>query len=404
MTMPTIENGDEAVRKTRVLSLELAALGNKVFGESLRAGFADSDAIDFTARWSNDDGELHAKVLDQILRVHSPIPYMRKHNLDFRRVRSELGYSYKTRRLLQRLVPVGAYDVLHFHTQSLTLLATDFIRRMPTVITTDQSGPQMSREKDPRFRYTHVLSERLESAPLRAAAFVVVFSQWAANSMIAEHGLSPDRVRIIPIGIDLDQLSDLSAFAVPKVSRRKRILFVGGDYVRKGGPLLVDVFLQRFASRDVELHLVTGEKNIPDHPQIIVHRGVSALSPKWKELYANADVFAVPTYWDAFGIAYIEAMAAGVPVIGTNISAGPEIIAAGETGFLIERGDARKLGDDLEALLFDDELRERFGRNGVARAARLFDARHTTRALGELFREAAASGKAPKPSATAAPQ
>ena len=117
--------------------------------------------------------------------------------------------------------------------------------------------------------------------------------------------------------------------------------------MRKGGPLLVDVFLKRFADGDVELHLATAARDVPKHPDIFVHRNVTAYSTAWKELYANADVFAVPTYSEPFGIAFVEAMAAGLPVIGT------------------------RLGD-----------------NGAERARRLFDAEKNMEALAGVFREA----------------
>ncbi len=158
--------------------------------------------------------------------------------------------------------------------------------------------------------------------------------------------------------------------------------------MRKGGPLLVDVFLKRFADGDVELHLATAARDVPKHPDIFVHRNVTAYSTAWKELYANADVFAVPTYSEPFGIAFVEAMAAGLPVIGTDVCAGREITAVGETGYLIQRGNGRELGRYLEELLSREDLRKRLGDNGAERARRLFDAEKNMEALAGVFREA----------------
>jgi starch synthase len=368
----------------------MPSIGHKVFGGLLRRTFADSPTLDFHAYWTDEKREPWARIVNQSLRSRLPIPYLIERNLDFRRVRGELGYAFYGRRLVQRMSRRLPVDVLHFHTQTAALLSTDLMRRTPAVITCDQTAMQAAPEWGEAWQWTHAPGAAIERRAFRAAAAVVPFSQWAAAAVIAEHGVDPARVHVIPIGVVLSDFADIDRERrFHEEQRPFRILFVGGDFRRKGGPLLVDVFLERFAHRGVELHLVTPAPGIASHPQIFVHRGITAFSPEWKQLYAQADVFVLPTRYEAFGIVFVEAMAAGLPVIATSISAIPEIIGENETGLLIERDDGQALAERIEMLLDNAVLRRRLGENGPPRVTALFDAAKNAAKLGEVFRSAA---------------
>jgi phosphatidylinositol alpha-1,6-mannosyltransferase len=95
--------------------------------------------------------------------------------------------------------------------------------------------------------------------------------------------------------------------------------------------------------------------------------------------YEAADVFVMPSRQEGFGIVYLEAMAAGRPVVGAACGGATEVIADGETGFLVNYGDVPALEMRLAALLADDGLRQSMGEAGRRRA----EERHRF----ELFRE-----------------
>src|SRR5205823_11274528 len=84
--------------------------------------------------------------------------------------------------------------------------------------------------------------------------------------------------------------------------------------------------------------------------------------------YGSADVFCLPTRFEPFGIAFIEAMYFGLPCIGTNAWAVPEMIADGETGFTVPIDDVPALTDRLLRLLNDSALARRMGQAGRTRA------------------------------------
>jgi glycosyltransferase involved in cell wall biosynthesis len=101
-----------------------------------------------------------------------------------------------------------------------------------------------------------------------------------------------------------------------------------------------------------------------------------------RDWLARADVFVHTSRWEGFGIVLLEAMLAGLPVVATRVSAVPEVVADGETGFLVEAGDVEGVARELSGLLADAELRRRLGDAGRERARTEFSvARMTERTL-----------------------
>ncbi|MCC6799901.1 MAG: glycosyltransferase [Anaerolineae bacterium] len=84
-------------------------------------------------------------------------------------------------------------------------------------------------------------------------------------------------------------------------------------------------------------------------------------------IFAALDVLLAPSLWEGFGLVFLEAMACGVPVISTRVSAIPEVIADGETGWLVPPGDPAVLAGALRVALSDPDERRRRGEAGRAR-------------------------------------
>ncbi len=87
-----------------------------------------------------------------------------------------------------------------------------------------------------------------------------------------------------------------------------------------------------------------------------------------EQLLSMSDVFLLPSGSETFGLAALEAMACGVPVVSTNIGGLPEVNVHGETGYLVELDDAEAMADYTLKILRDDDLKQRLSTNARARA------------------------------------
>jgi N-acetyl-alpha-D-glucosaminyl L-malate synthase BshA len=93
-----------------------------------------------------------------------------------------------------------------------------------------------------------------------------------------------------------------------------------------------------------------------------------------EEIMSLADVFLLPSELESFGLSALEAMAAGVPVVGSDAGGLPEVVKHAETGFLLPVGDIEGMAARTIEILKDDEHRRGLGQAARARAASLFNA------------------------------
>jgi glycosyltransferase involved in cell wall biosynthesis len=155
------------------------------------------------------------------------------------------------------------------------------------------------------------------------------------------------------------------------------VLFVGRQFHRKGGDVLVESFRRvRQQLRDARLVIAGQPIGSVGGAGITCLGDLDKNSPGgWAELaaaYAEADVFAMPTRFEPFGVAFVEAMHFGVPCIGPRAWAVPEIIADGETGFTVPVDDVEILADRLIRVLSDRAMARRMGEAARRRARGLF--------------------------------
>jgi len=101
-------------------------------------------------------------------------------------------------------------------------------------------------------------------------------------------------------------------------------------------------------------------------------------------VFDGADLFVLASENETFGLVYIEAMACGTPVIGTNMGGVPEVITDNYDGFLIEANNPSMLTQKIEKLLYDDNNRKEFIKNGLKTVRRKFS---TERQFGLLFKQ-----------------
>ncbi len=229
------------------------------------------------------------------------------------------------------------------------------------------------------------LRDRIHAMCLRRADIVNPWTNWAARSMRDDYGVAPDRLVVLPPGVDLD-------FWHPVDRSRRcgpvRLLFVGGDFKRKGGDLLLDVWRRRLRGR-AELDLVTRTTEVVDEPGLRVHRDLATNDPRLRDLYAAADVLVIPTRADCFSMAGLEGMASGLPVVTTAVGGVSELMDDGSEGYYVRPGDGSSLAYALE-LLVSAPLRRWF-MGGAARwtAVQRYDASKNAARLLDFVQRAA---------------
>jgi glycosyltransferase involved in cell wall biosynthesis len=290
------------------------------------------------------------------------------HNLDLHRFRAELNAGLLARRRIAELERRGErFDVLHFHRQATAYASLGRMRRTPTIVSIDcTQGYLMGRAQSPAEARSYLPNAWRERRIFQAARLVVSTSRWAADALRAEYPGCATEVVVMPNPVLMDHFG--REWAAERHARASaggylpRVLFVGGDFARKGGHDLLEAWVRGGFADRARLDLVTGAAPPgSDAPGVRVHTGVRAHSPEWEALWRGADVFALPTHDEAFGIVFQEAAAAGLPAVGTRINAIPEIVADGETGLLVTPGDRAALAEALGRLLTSPALRREMG-------------------------------------------
>lgn len=286
----------------------------------------------------------------------------------------------------------GHYDALLFLTQNPAVLQPRALARTPALLWTDVTPRQLDLQAE---HYSHArsgnkLAETLKHAAVRHALHVahrcVGWSDWARRSFVSDYGVPEERTRVVSPGIDLSRWQPPERHAAD-TSAKVRLLFVGGDFRRKGGPLLVDAF--RAALRaNCELDIVTRESVEPE-PGIRVHHGLTAGSDALLDLYRRADLFVLPTLADCHSIASLEAMAMGLPALISDVGANREVVEDGHTGWLVPPADGQALTERLSDAVRDAARLRAFGAAGLARVRSHFDAQQTLEALLRIALEGA---------------
>jgi glycosyltransferase involved in cell wall biosynthesis len=162
-----------------------------------------------------------------------------------------------------------------------------------------------------------------------------------------------------------------------------RLLFVGGDFERKGGTDLIEAM--RVLDRPVELDVVSSSAVAPTGLPVRVHAGVAANSPIITELFRRADVFVLPSRGDCTPLAVAEALACGLPVVATPVGGMPELVRHGENGLLVPPSDPRQLARALSVLVDQPDTRRWYGGNSRRLAEEEHDVDKNCRKIFDLM-------------------
>jgi glycosyltransferase involved in cell wall biosynthesis len=211
---------------------------------------------------------------------------------------------------------------------------------------------------------------------------VVAFSRRAARSVVEDYGVDLGRVHVIGAG------ANVVPDEVGRHDDGHTILFIGREFERKGGRVLLDAFARVRRTRPWARLLVVGPRRLEVMPQGVMQLGPEPLTAI-PSLLAQATVFALPTLAEPFGLAFLDAMACAVPCVGTDVDSVPDIVENGRTGLLVPPGDAAALARALGELLDGRDMAREMGARGRERVLAHFTWGRVARRLGEVLRSAA---------------
>lgn len=220
----------------------------------------------------------------------------------------------------------------------------------------------------------------------RAADRVVVTNSDDFALCVAEGIAGPEKLLTIPgAGVDIERFAPSAGFDKSAAMERlgmdagKVNLFFVGRMTREKGLEDLCTALGLSDLQDIRLHLVgeTDRKNPtaldPDalcrSDSRIVHHGTT---DQIADIYRVADIVVLPSYREGMPTVLMEAAAAGVPVISTDVPGCREAVLHGKTGLLVPPGDARALAAAIESLVSSQDLRRDFSREAM-KHARQFD-------------------------------
>lgn len=221
----------------------------------------------------------------------------------------------------------------------------------------------------PRWGY-YYLVHNLEKRCLSKMDYVIANSQFTYKTIRARY---PQNIKLAICykSVDKNRYSNVLNEKLSKKQSSKKpiILFVGGNMQRKGVHTLIEAapeVVQHYP--DVEFIIVGKDKAIKRLKEKCEKLKLSASFsfPGWcsqdeiLNLHRKATLFVMPSLTEALGVAILEAMASGIPVIGTNVGGIPEIVRNGENGTLVPVNSPKDLSSAIIQLLANDQIQEKY--------------------------------------------
>lgn len=310
-----------------------------------------------------------------------------------------LTFSLRAARVLKRRL--SDFDVVHDN-QTLGYGLLDIARTGIPLVTTIHHPITFDRRVDLRsargrkkklstWRWYGFLA--MQGRVARRMRHVLTVSQSSARDIVADFGVRPERIEVIPLGVEPEVFQHYQDARVPG----RIVAMASADTPMKGIATLLEAFAKLRTERDVELLLITRPKPGGRTEQLIDRlaikdsvRFVSGLSDaELAEVVGSAEIACVPSLYEGFSLPTVEAMACGTPLVVSRAGAIPEVVGQdGDCADLVTPGDVGELAAALDALLDDPERRLRMGAAGRRRALDRFSWRAVAEATAAAYQRA----------------
>jgi len=353
------------------------------------------DAIAIDARWGGNSVEIEDVNGAEVVRipVKPPIIGFKKN------IVQELLFG----KAVVKYIKNQGFDIVHAATAwTGFILALHRSNKMGRFVYTCQN----SFWPEDRVHWGEKIVRIIEGNTMRSSDAIIALNKTMYKAIVDKAGVRKNKVVIIPNGVDTDFFKPglkrdevLEKYGLEEL---KYVLFVGRVSPEKGVHILLKAFKHVIgqASRNIKL-VVAGPlsssftssevslyaKTLMNYAERVLPGKVVFTGPADKGvlriLYSNAYCLVLPSLVEAFGMVIIEAMASGVPVIGSTAGGIPDIVVDGVNGLLFRRGDWRDLAGKLSMLLNDENLRDRLAVN----ARRFAEERYSWRSVALKLRD-----------------
>lgn len=302
---------------------------------------------------------------------------------DFHGYRHLLLWRREMNRWFRDRLPLDRFDVVHTMTQGMAWSIVDQPRGGPALVLNIDATAELEARELGASRLAKRPFIRAERAMFDRADLIICRNRWCSRSLTEDYGVPQEKIFVAPNSIIPPPLPEPGA--LPRLpGELPRIVFVGNDFQRKGGPELVRLHQRRFVDR-AELHVFSGKAKISNAKNVVLYRGVSNLALVRRHLPLQ-DIFILPTTNDMMPNALLEAAVMQLPIIATRLAGIPDIVLDGQTGILCPPNDWEAFGDAIERLLSDAELGLRMGRAGREHMVNNFHADRLMPALLERLK------------------
>lgn len=182
---------------------------------------------------------------------------------------------------------------------------------------------------------------------------IFTMGQWLKKDLVERCGIPADKVHHAGGGINVDK-----NLINPQNKTGNKILFIGRDFKRKGGYDVIKAFkMLKKDIPDLELYIAGPSSNPIESPMEGYHYLGDCSHKQLSDLFNMCDIFCMPSYFEAYGLVFIEALTYGLPCIGRDVYEMPYFIEDDETGYLLKHDDVSELCTLISKLLKDDRIK-----------------------------------------------
>ncbi len=195
---------------------------------------------------------------------------------------------------------------------------------------------------------------KLQQKAFEQCAGIFTMGQWLKDFIVEKQHIPSKKVYAVGGGINLDA-------AKIDYSQKKgnKILFVGRDFERKGGMLLLNAFrLLKKELPDAELYLAGPSENPCKESLPGYHYLADVPSEKLHYYFNICDVFCLPSFMEAYGLVFAEALCYGLPCIARNEYSMSDFVQHGNNGFLVQEDSPEELMHCMKKALQSEKMRQ----------------------------------------------